>query len=253
VRNLLSILALAFALGAHAQWHLDFDEDFARASSAWTPLSLSPSLWLDASDASTLTLSGTNVTAWADKSGIGNHAVQVGAITTTPVTSELRNGLATMYFDQDDYLLTGFLSATGTTFICVAKMSGGEIIAGTRDGTDTRSYWGMRLSIYMGAGVGTEANVAASSQWGTTYHVFAGTHDGSNVRIYDAGLEIYSETQTGSGANFTCGYMIGALNSGGTPLIYAKCSIGEILAFRRVLSASEVETLSAYLKKKWGF
>ena len=33
-------------------------------------------LWLDAADASTVTLSGANVTAWKDKSGNGYDAIQ---------------------------------------------------------------------------------------------------------------------------------------------------------------------------------
>lgn len=41
----------------------------------FTPQNLSPALWLDASDSNSLTLSGTSVIQWADKSGYNNHAV----------------------------------------------------------------------------------------------------------------------------------------------------------------------------------
>lgn len=44
---------------------------------AWSPLDLPGlSLWLDASDAATLTLSNDFVVAWADKSGSANHTTQ---------------------------------------------------------------------------------------------------------------------------------------------------------------------------------
>lgn len=44
-------------------------------ASPWTPGEISNmNLWLDASDAGTITLSGTNVSQWSDKSGAGNHA-----------------------------------------------------------------------------------------------------------------------------------------------------------------------------------
>jgi len=39
------------------------------------PSDLNLSLWLDASDASTITHSNGSVSQWADKSGNGNHAV----------------------------------------------------------------------------------------------------------------------------------------------------------------------------------
>ena len=40
---------------------------------------LSPTFWLDASDSSTLTLSGSNVTTWSDKSGNGRNFTQGNA------------------------------------------------------------------------------------------------------------------------------------------------------------------------------
>ena len=41
------------------------------------PSDLNLSLWLDASDASTVTHSNGSVSQWADKSGNGNHAVRI--------------------------------------------------------------------------------------------------------------------------------------------------------------------------------
>ena len=47
----------------------------------WRPdeLGLSLALWLDAEDASTITLNGSTVSQWDDKSGNGRHAVQATA------------------------------------------------------------------------------------------------------------------------------------------------------------------------------
>lgn len=50
----------------------------------WTPLDLSSlALWLDADDAATITMSGGNVTTWADKSGAGNHVSGASGPTRT--------------------------------------------------------------------------------------------------------------------------------------------------------------------------
>jgi hypothetical protein len=40
----------------------------------WTPAQVLPSLWLDAADLSTLSVSGSSVTEWRDKSGNARHA-----------------------------------------------------------------------------------------------------------------------------------------------------------------------------------
>lgn len=59
-------------------------------------------LWLDSSDAATLTLSGSTVTTWADKSGVGNN--MTGA--QGPTTGSSLNGLNALDFGND------FLSGT---------------------------------------------------------------------------------------------------------------------------------------------
>jgi hypothetical protein len=60
-------------------------------------------LWLDASDTSTMTFSGSNVTAWNDKSGSSNHMNQavaswVGGGSEYPYTGTAINGRSTLYF-----------------------------------------------------------------------------------------------------------------------------------------------------------
>jgi hypothetical protein len=54
------------------------------------PIDITPSLWLDAADVSTMTLSGSNVTQWNDKSGNARNAVnqQTGALLTTHVQNK---------------------------------------------------------------------------------------------------------------------------------------------------------------------
>ncbi|MFM6579432.1 MAG: hypothetical protein ACKPIX_07645 [Dolichospermum sp.] len=42
----------------------------------WTPAQISTDLWLDAADASTITLNGSTVSQWNDKSGNGRHVSQ---------------------------------------------------------------------------------------------------------------------------------------------------------------------------------
>lgn len=46
------------------------------ARGPWTPAQLQTALWLDAADASTVTLNGSTVSQWSDKSGNGRNATQ---------------------------------------------------------------------------------------------------------------------------------------------------------------------------------
>lgn len=74
------------------------------APSLWTPAQLGSSLtmWLDADDASTLTLNGSTVSQWDDKSGNGFHAVQSTA-SAQPLYDPIGfNSKPSLYFDASD-------------------------------------------------------------------------------------------------------------------------------------------------------
>lgn len=62
-------------------FRLEWPVTTAAASSLWTPAELGAdlALWLDADDASTITLNGSNVSQWSDKSGNSLHLVQSSA------------------------------------------------------------------------------------------------------------------------------------------------------------------------------
>ncbi len=79
----------------------------AHAVAPWTPASLGSSLavWLDASDASTLTSSGGLVSEWRDKSGNARHAVQA-----TSGSRPTLNGSAISISDYNKFM-TGAMAA----------------------------------------------------------------------------------------------------------------------------------------------
>jgi len=218
----------------------------------WTPLNLWPDMWLDASDAATVTLSGTNVTAWADKSGNGKNAAQVGADTTRPsyLTAQ-QNGRNTIYFDGGDYLGTSFLSATQTTVIVVARLVSVQTILGARDSDNTRSYFGASDTPVVRAAVGSDYGIISTNAWGTAYRCAGMVYDGTTVAVRADGEEIYTKAQFGTGANFTQGYYVGGLNNKGALAIPFTGYVGEVLCWRRKLTEAELTALESYLKTKW--
>jgi len=86
----LKYLLFAIPLFAIASWELDFDDDFASASSAWSPLSLNPIVWykgssnvLDSSG-NGYTGTGTNITY---VSGINGSAFSLNGVSSKISTS----------------------------------------------------------------------------------------------------------------------------------------------------------------------
>jgi prepilin-type N-terminal cleavage/methylation domain-containing protein len=74
---------------------------------AWTPAEISTSLWLDADDLSTITLNGSNVSQWNDKSGNSRNATQVTVLNQPVYTAAGLNGKNVLTFDgSNDQLIT---------------------------------------------------------------------------------------------------------------------------------------------------
>ena len=93
----------------------------------WYPTSIaSCSLWLDADDASSMTVSGTNISEWRNKStddaGLFDGVQSNASYQPTMVTSEI-NGRSVVRFDgSDDYL-----NFSGSTSRRAPSSTGGEI------------------------------------------------------------------------------------------------------------------------------
>ena len=96
----------------------------------WTPAALGSSLalWLDADDASTITLNGSTVSEWRDKSGNGRHASQVTVANQPTYSATGLNSTPTLQFNtptEGRYLLSSasFPSmASGVSAIIVAQI-----------------------------------------------------------------------------------------------------------------------------------
>ena len=68
----------------------------------WTPAELTTALWLDAADASTITLNGSTVSQWRDKSGNGRHVAQATATKQPTYTLAAQNSLNVLSFDGNN-------------------------------------------------------------------------------------------------------------------------------------------------------
>jgi hypothetical protein len=84
------------------KWKLRREDPYTNWATGSSPLTFNPTsvsgiaLWLDASDTSTLTLSGSNVTGWTDKSGLGRVVTFRGATgLSNPIYDRLSRSVVT--------------------------------------------------------------------------------------------------------------------------------------------------------------
>ena len=74
---------------------------YAPNATPWSPLTLSPTLWFDADDASTITTSGSSVTAWNDKSGNNDHPTTLTNVTQSGTIGGKNTMTFGTYLDND--------------------------------------------------------------------------------------------------------------------------------------------------------
>ena len=82
----------------------------------WTPQAVSTSIWLDANDSTTITLNGSNVSQWSDKSGNSRHISQGTAASQPTYAATGLNSKGLITFDgSNDILLNASVGANGVS------------------------------------------------------------------------------------------------------------------------------------------
>jgi hypothetical protein len=227
-------------------------------------------LWLDASDASTLTLDGSNnVEQWRDKSGNARHAAQASTTLRPAFLSSGINGLPAVRGDGIDDVMTWtqFASGTNHNFYIVGayNTSGTYNQFGGFFGT-APSSGGRGHSIFFPDASGVANPKVSSRQDGTSpdYEfiaagnavnvrsgspaVFSLLRNGGNYAAKWTHAAKVSWTRTGTYAtSATTSNRIFASHFGSFPFI-----IAELLCFTRDLTAGEEAQLSAHFASRYG-
>jgi len=241
--------------------------------SSWlnfTPMQLNPQLWLDAADSSTITLSGSSVTQWNDKSGNGYNVSQGNAANQPAIISFGLNGLDVIDFDgSNDVLTRGATNLarniTGGTVYCVyahdvVPTTGQIAIKIAQSATVTRQVVsGFSGKIRAGGRtldndsfqfvLGSRDIIAAEFIIATGLFVYSNT----DLFVYfnkalDGSLLSYqSNTTTSNTASGNLG--IGASEDATEPF---NGKIAEILVFHTAHTAQQRTAVWSYLANKWG-
>jgi hypothetical protein len=243
---------------------------------AWTPSRLGTlALWLDAKDTSTITLNGSTVSQWSDKSGNGRHASQAIA-DKRPSYGRSMNGITLVNFDgsndnfnlPDNALPSGgqayhfsvvmmidtLKPGTGNGMIGGGNYGGSNIKKANafrtqkeNEGSGLVNYWwGCDRNTNLGNAIPTNTATMVATQWEAS----------SSDSIYRDGSIVPSSvscptptTSTRSGKDTgTTNNTIGTTNTGE----YFDGPMAEIVVLSDALTTSDRESLEGYLAHKWG-
>lgn len=233
------------------------------AMGGFNPLSLAPSLWLDASQLADA--DDTTLATWNDLSGNGIDFTATGTnAANLKVRTNVQNGLRIVRFPGSDAnfscagdTLASVITASAGTLFAVAKITTNDApVAG--EGSQDRTLFS-EVQGYFSFGhynntplVGIRnfdtnndlADVAAD----TSFHVWQGRHDvGSIYFQQDSGSEASSVS---GNTDVTSGTLLLGTNYQTTVDFIG--DVGEFLVFGSVLSLANRTAVFNYLKAKWG-
>lgn len=245
-------------------------EDFFLLSTrAFTPTSISNlAMWLDGADAASITLDGSNnVSQWSDKSGNGKHATQATTTKRPSYQTAVQNGLNAVRFDgTDDCLQAASLTLSGQfTLILVCKTTTAKpfFIEHSANVTPNQGFYfygteptasGIRRTATGLVTPGVNVNWFGSAAGVAVFRSLSSLVGGLGYSIRKNGVaQSISGTNLNvisSAASVTDTLNIGSRNNGVSPV--SDGDYYEIMLYDRPLTDTEVGTLEAYLKAKWG-
>lgn len=251
-----------FALSNSVQTKLEKNQSkhYRIPSQAWTPSQISTALWLDANDASTITLNGSNVSQWKDKSGNNRHASQATAVNQPAYNTTGINNKHSIIFDgvNDTLKSTANLGISGTnTFSIYAVHAFPWVSLKTAFSFGTVGRYHHMCSFNSGqywtgyegqTQLGTYSPATPSTAFMLGIERTGNT--GSSWKVYQNGTALALTAGNNSAVNLTDGpYSVGAFIDGTLP---SQTNFGELIITPSVLSISDRQKIEGYLAWKWG-
>jgi hypothetical protein len=248
--------------------------------SGFDPLSISGcELWMDAADTATISVSGSAVTQWNDKSANARTFTQ-GTSGNRPLSgTRTQNSLNVIDFDGSDDRLVSTSSAATWNFL----HNGAEytvFFAAVKDGDSYTDLMGnngnasanigaafseansLRLAAFVSRGVSGDVvlyNVTSSSTV-SGFHYWSAQAKPSDATVanrsairYKNGSAITNNADTSSvtASNASFDLTIGDTKGNTTSLPF-NGGLGEILLYNSYLSAGDMTKVNDYLAAKWG-
>lgn len=237
-----------------------YTTDAGPVAAVSSPLDISGCvLWLDGADSSaaSMTLNGSLVETWKDKSGSGNNVTASGGLRPT-LTSNALNSRSVLTFGGSQGLtgnLTASISTNAYSAFVVCRISGsvtnGRVLSTAGAGSDFSS--GSVIPCVSNSGTlsafaGTQGTNASGVTGFASYGVFAGVLSSNLVTNSAGGMSVASAAATLSTAVTRLG--VGVAAQGGTG--FNTCDIAEIILYPTALSTADRARVEAYLATKWG-
>ena len=226
-------------------------------------------LWLDAADTSSLSLTGSVVNTWKDKSGNAYSGTSSGSPT---LVTNSQNGLPCINFSaaSSQYFNFGNIINLGSSGISIFIVGKTTFVGGTTQSFIAKSkfagaagrwgfiYYNSLLDFALDKdGVSSADTTYSATTYSGVFSLFECTWNLSNSITYAFGTQTAtSSSPFSTSLSNTFPLYVGVYQDGGgaTPLAgtYYNGTIGEILVYNSALTTGQRQQVEGYLAKKWG-
>ena len=228
----------------------------------WTPAQISTALWLDAADPSTITLNGTTISQWNDKSGNSRNVSQANSALQPLYTLGGLNSLNIADFDGADDVLNGLAISNFVT-----NNSYSAFVVGLARTIATNDVHGYVNEAFYGDAGGYIAMYLRSSNLIGAYNWDGANKVATNAYTPNTVVIGYSELSSGSIRIRTNGGSETATVSSNTASLSGAIQIGrnynsntfcldgkiaEVIFTNAALSTTNRQLIEGYLAHKWG-
>lgn len=238
-----------------------------RAASSFVPTELPGlTLWLDASDASTVSTDFLGVTSWQDKSGNGNNASGSGPLSTLPGYSlnAINNlnacqmgfgyfncGPASDLIDADTAYMFVSFKPTGLEDPGENIFNASAIIGRAGSSSDIGIFVNSELSTFGYNDDGTPDYIEGVADAGVS-SIFSFTHSDGNISAA-VDLEALASTASGDTLDISTAMFIGttSISAFNAPQNAFRGLVGEVIVGNGVLTETQINQVRTYLYNKW--
>jgi hypothetical protein len=216
-----------------------------------------------------MTVSGSSVSAWNDKSGTGNNVTQsTAADMPQRVTAASGfNGRSALSFNGTSQLLqtagnfVSYVQPQNTIFVLSKQGAVTNTFVFSMTGSDTRNQriamtdpWGTSTNNVIDWDAGNDSNdsITATNQWGSGVHLAELGLNESAGTAYISFDGTPAGTLTTGVTTPTAFTSVLSVGWGAYTNAYFNGSLGEMLVYSRVLSTPEAQDVEGYEAWKWG-
>ena len=228
-------------------------------AAGFSPLSLSPALWLDASDASTLFQSnggaaaaadGDPVGYWLDKSGNGRHLTQTSGINKPLLKLSVKNSRNGVQFNGTSAFLNMTSYTHGTSVTCFRVFQRTSSSSRSFTMTDNLAldgsiWWeyNSKILVFNASKTCTSTNTDTR----TGYFLARSTYTTTS----DMALWVNGSSVAG-GISGTASSVLAWTLFGKASSVYNTGNVCEDIVIPSVLSTDNINLMESYLNSKWG-